>query len=169
MCESFLYYLTSHPHTEVGDPRIVDWLLDCVGHPEYEVREGEGGRERFTSTRHIQVVDITLNFWYRLSEELMKLDCRETTAVFKPYITKLISHLCVHCRLDEDTSVVGVAWGVTCTVVLPPLLQDTVPSERDEFGGFRMSVREVIRDVIFIVGSLNCFADVCSRENSTVN
>ena len=40
------------------------------------------------------------------------MDCEETTQLFKPYITKLVSQLCVHCRLDEDTSSVsGVLLG----------------------------------------------------------
>ena len=40
------------------------------------------------------------------------MDCEETTQLFQPYITKLVSQLCVHCRLDEDTSSVsGVLLG----------------------------------------------------------
>ena len=37
MCESFLYYLTIHPNSQVGDLRVLEWLLECVAHPEYEV------------------------------------------------------------------------------------------------------------------------------------
>ena len=39
------------------------------------------------------------------------MDCEETTQLFKPYITKLVSQLCVHCRLDEDTSSVSGVLG----------------------------------------------------------
>ena len=69
----------------------------------------------------VQVAEITLNLWYRISEELLKMDCGETTELFRPYITTLISHLCIHCRLDEDTSKVG---GATVVVLLSNIISD---------------------------------------------
>ena len=45
--------------------------------------------------------------WYRLSEELLKLSDDTLHQVFKPYIERLITCLCVHCQLDEDTSPVS--------------------------------------------------------------
>ena len=69
----------------------------------------------------VQVAEITLNLWYRISEELLKMDCRETTELFRPYIATLISHLCVHCRLDEDTSKVG---GASVVVLLSDIISD---------------------------------------------
>lgn len=121
MCESFLYYLTSHPNSEMGDLRVLDWLLDCVAHPDYEVCLFVCLKTISLSPylhpslppslpHSLKVAEITLNLWYRLSEELMKIDCRETTELFRPFINKLIAHLCVHCRLDEDTNQVGVAF-----------------------------------------------------------
>ncbi|CAI8023945.1 Transportin-3 [Geodia barretti] len=73
------------------------------------------------------------------------MECVENVRIFKPYITKLISHLCVHCRLDEDVN------------------KDTVPGEKEEFGQFRKTVKEVLRDVIFIVGSLEVFGELYSN------
>ena len=35
-----------------------------------------------------------------------------------------------------------------------------MPDEKDDFTYFQASVTELLRDVIFIVGSLNSFADV---------
>ena len=40
------------------------------------------------------------------------------------------------------------------------LSQTTVPDEKDDFSDFRKSVVELLRDVIFLVGSLECFATV---------
>ena len=54
-----------------------------------------------------QVADITFNVWYRLSEELIKLNDEQLCEMFKPYVQRLVSHLCVHCQLDEDTSPVS--------------------------------------------------------------
>ena len=51
----------------------------------------------------LQIADITFNVWYRLSEELVKAGA-SLAERFKPYVQKLIGHLCTHCQLDEDTS-----------------------------------------------------------------
>ncbi len=56
---------------------------------------------------HAQIADITFNVWYRLSEELLKQNEGQLCELFKPYIERLISHLCSHCQLDEDTSPVS--------------------------------------------------------------
>ena len=37
---------------------------------------------------------------------------------------------------------------------------DGIPGESDDFGEFRLRVSELIKDVIFIVGSSNCFAQM---------
>ena len=50
------------------------------------------------------MADITFNVWYRLSEELLRLNDDQLCELFKPFVQKLVSHLCVHCELDEDTS-----------------------------------------------------------------
>lgn len=55
-----------------------------------------------------QIVEITFNVWYRLSEELLRLDESQLSEVFKPYVQRLITHLCVHCQLDEDMNPVSV-------------------------------------------------------------
>ena len=113
-----------------------------------------------TNFLFFKVAEITFNLWYRLSEELLKMECVENARIFKPYIAKLISHLCVHCRLDEDTNKVGVVSVVVMVTSPSPSRQDTVPGEKEEFVQFRTTVKEVLRDVIFIVGSLEVFGDV---------
>ena len=39
-------------------------------------------------------------------------------------------------------------------------LQEGIPDETDEFGDFRSRVSELIKDVVFIVGSSACFSQV---------
>ncbi len=39
-------------------------------------------------------------------------------------------------------------------------MQNTVPDEKDDFSDFRKNVVELVRDVVFLVGSLECFTEV---------
>jgi len=57
--------------------------------------------------------------------------------IFKPYIERLIAALCHHCQIECDHE---------------GLLEDG-----DDFADFRIRVSELIKDVVFIVGSSNCF------------
>ncbi len=82
--EGILLRVTSHPpaphpHFAVA---IFDSVLLCCGHPDYEVP------------------DITFNLWYRLSEELYHRDDLVLTALFKPYVERLIVALCKHCQME---------------------------------------------------------------------
>lgn len=40
------------------------------------------------------------------------------------------------------------------------LLQEGVPDDTGDFGEFRLRVSELIKDVVFIVGSSSCFSQV---------
>ncbi len=42
--------------------------------------------------------------------------------------------------------------------VLP--VQEGVPEDTDDFGEFRMRVSDLVKDVIFLVGSMECFSQV---------
>ncbi|KAE8750021.1 hypothetical protein FOCC_FOCC003145 [Frankliniella occidentalis] len=99
--------------------KILDLVLTCVGHHDYEVAE------------------ITFNLWYRLSEELYVKNLDTLTVVFKPYVERLIAALCHHCQMEPD--------------------HDGLLDEGDDFQDFRIKVSELIKDVVFIVGSSNCF------------
>ncbi|KAL0267137.1 UNVERIFIED_CONTAM: hypothetical protein PYX00_009490 [Menopon gallinae] len=99
--------------------KVLDLVLMCVGHHEYEVAE------------------ITFNLWYRLSEDLYEKNDDSLTLVFKPYVERLIESLCRHSRMEPDHE---------------GLLHDA-----DDFSDFRSKVSELIKDVVFIVGSSNCF------------
>lgn len=84
-----------------------------------------------------EVAEITFNFWYRMSEVVYKEDNDSLNACFERHIQLLIVALCRHCQLDPD--------------------KEGVPDEQDDFGEFRMRVSDLIKDVIFIVGSSKCF------------
>lgn len=127
MAESFLLHAIHHPNTELGTLTVFDYLLECAAHPDYEI------------------VDMTFNLWYRLSEELLKIDDSALSDLFKPYIQRLIAHLSVHCRLDEDTD------------------PKSAPPDNDDFASFRHNVIELVRDVIFLLGSLTCFSELYSN------
>ncbi|CAH2013492.1 unnamed protein product [Acanthoscelides obtectus] len=99
--------------------KVLDLVLICVGHHDYEVAE------------------ITFNLWYVLSEELYQRNNKEITELFRPYIERLITALCRHCQMEPDYE---------------GLLDDG-----DEFKDFRLKVSDLIKDIVFIVGSSSCF------------
>ncbi|XP_050046846.1 transportin-3 isoform X1 [Dermacentor andersoni] len=84
-----------------------------------------------------EVAEITFNLWYRLSEALYKESNDALNAFFGRYIQMLLVALCRHCQLDPD--------------------KEGVPSDKDDFGDFRNRVAELIKDVVYLVGSANCF------------
>lgn len=64
--------------------KILDLVLVCVGHHDYEVAQ------------------ITFNLWYRLSEILYQKNSDDLNAVFRPHIERLIGALCRHCQMEPD-------------------------------------------------------------------
>ncbi|KAL1509671.1 hypothetical protein ABEB36_004377 [Hypothenemus hampei] len=99
--------------------KVLDLVLMCVGHHDYEVAQ------------------ITFNLWFVLSEELYRKNNKELTEMFKPYIERLITALCRHCQMEPDS--------------------EGVLDDGDDFSNFRSKVSDVIKDVVFIVGSSSCF------------
>uniref|UniRef100_A0A8C1HUF8 Transportin 3 n=1 Tax=Cyprinus carpio carpio TaxID=630221 RepID=A0A8C1HUF8_CYPCA len=124
LCETFLEMTVRTPGQGMGDLRILELLLICAGHPQYEV------------------VEISFNFWYRLGEHLYKMNDPAIHRVFKPYIQRLLHSLARHCQLDPD--------------------HEGVPEDTDDFGEFRMRVSDLVKDVIFLVGSMECFSQLYS-------
>jgi len=43
LAESFLYHVIHQPYTTLGDMAIMDMLVQCVKHPDYEVCINKGG------------------------------------------------------------------------------------------------------------------------------
>ncbi|KAL3266215.1 hypothetical protein HHI36_010397 [Cryptolaemus montrouzieri] len=84
-----------------------------------------------------EVAEITFNLWYVLSEELYQKNSGQITELFKPFVERLITALCRHCQMEPDHE---------------GLLEDG-----DDFKDFRSKVSDLIKDVVFIVGSSNCF------------
>ena len=84
-----------------------------------------------------ELPDVTFNLWYRLSEELYTRNDNKLINVFKPYIERLIVCLSRHCQMEPDM--------VGCL------------TEDDDFFEFRTRVSDLIKDVVFIVGSSSVF------------
>ncbi|KAL5010143.1 hypothetical protein ScPMuIL_012448 [Solemya velum] len=122
MAESYLEVIVGTPNQGLGDFRILELLLTCIGHHQYEVAE------------------ITFNLWYRLSEELYQKNAELLNELFKPYVQRLIIALCRHCQMDQD--------------------HEGIPDDTNDFGEFRVRASELIKDVVFIVGSSSCFAQM---------
>ncbi|XP_077325623.1 transportin-3 isoform X3 [Lithobates pipiens] len=89
-----------------------------------------------------EVVEISFNFWYRLGEHLYKINDAVLNSIFKPYIQRLLHALARHCQLEPD--------------------HEGVPEETDDFGEFRMRVSDLVKDLIFLVGSIECFSQLYS-------
>ncbi|RZF36032.1 hypothetical protein LSTR_LSTR005848 [Laodelphax striatellus] len=121
LAETFLEKIVnaSNPNELHFAVKILDIVLICVGHHDYEVAA------------------ITFNLWYRLSEELYQKNNDPLTYLFKPYIERLIEALSKHCQIEPD--------------------HEGLLEEGDDFADFRIKVSELIKDVVFIVGSSNCF------------
>lgn len=121
LAESFLDKIISHSNDKTHHyaVKILDLVLICVGHHDYEVAE------------------VTFNLWYLLSEELYQKNSKSSTDLFRPYVERLITALCRHCQIEPDHE---------------GLLEDG-----DDFKDFRLKVSDLIKDVVFIVGSSNCF------------
>lgn len=121
LAESFLEKIISNSNRETMHfaVKVLDLVLICVGHHDYEV------------------AGVTFNLWYVLSEELYQKNNKDLTELFKPYVERLITALCRHCQMEPDHE---------------GLLEDG-----DEFKDFRLKVSDLIKDVVFIVGSCSCF------------
>lgn len=107
--------------------QILDLVLTCVGHHDYEVAQ------------------ITFNLWYRLSEILYQKNRDDLNIVFRPHIERLIGALCRHCQMEPDH--LG-------------LVEEGGGGE--EFADFRNRVSDLIKDVVFVVGSSHCFRQMFS-------
>ncbi|XP_059842985.1 transportin-3 [Hypanus sabinus] len=89
-----------------------------------------------------EVAEISFNFWYRLGEYLYKMNDPSRHAVFRPYIQRLLHALARHCQLEPD--------------------HEGIPEDSDDFGEFRIRVSDLVKDVIFLVGSMECFTQLYS-------
>lgn len=84
-----------------------------------------------------EVAAVTFRVWHMLSEDLYSREQTALTETFSPYIQRLLTSLARHCQCEPDNT--------------------TLPDEDDDFHDFRMNVMELIKDVVFIVGSSSVF------------
>jgi transportin-3 len=84
-----------------------------------------------------EVAEISFSMWYKLSEELYHKNSDALTSIFKPYVERLIVAVYKHCQMEPD--------------------HEGLIEDQDVFQDFRFKVSELIKDVIFISSSSNCF------------
>lgn len=96
-----------------------------------------------------EVGEITFPFWFVLSEVIYQRNDDNLTAEFKPYINRLLTALCRQVQIEPDHE---------------GLLEDN-----DEFKSFRARVSELVKDVIFIVGSTHTFRQMFHSMQSSPN
>ncbi|KAI1287085.1 Transportin-3 [Halotydeus destructor] len=106
------FNLVDYPNGPPGQ-KLVDLMLDCVGHYDYEVAE------------------ITFHFWYRFSE----LATKKENTTFAHVVNRLLAGLTRHCQLESD--------------------QDGLLNTESELYDFRLRVRDLAKEVVFIVGASN--------------
>ncbi|VDK71439.1 unnamed protein product [Litomosoides sigmodontis] len=122
--ESLLECMIREPGQGLGDFRSIEMLLLLAGYHDYNL------------------VEMTFNIWYRLSEYLYERNDDDLNAQFKPYIERYIMALYKHCRFDTD--------------------QEDIPDENDDFVEFRGQVSDTLKDVVFIVGTDRCIQSMVS-------
>ncbi|XP_059471505.1 transportin-3 [Neocloeon triangulifer] len=84
-----------------------------------------------------EVAEITFNLWYRLSELLYVKNQEDLSAIFVPHVERLIVALCRHCQIEPD--------------------HEGLIAAGEDFSSFRTKVSELIKDMVFIIGSSHCF------------
>ncbi|GBP87534.1 Transportin-3 [Eumeta japonica] len=106
-------------------------------------------RQKRKGFLHRIVAQITFNLWYRLSQELYERDIQPLTDLFKPHIERLIAALARHCQCEPDYT--------------------HLPEEGSEFYEFRIKVMELIKDVVFIVGSSSVFRQMFASLQNEIS
>lgn len=86
---------------------------------------------------NLDVVGITLNFWYRLAKGLRKVRHEEKVAPLLKVFEKLMGIIIRHLRYPEDdASLVG--------------------QDRDDFRTFRHTIGDTLKDCCSVLGATNC-------------
>lgn len=85
LCNAVSFFLINENHTQLGELNIMNLLLLCGTHEEYEVFQK------------------TFEFWFNISEEIYTNPKSEKLCTFfREYIYSLIECLCKHCQLDAN-------------------------------------------------------------------
>uniref|UniRef100_A0A914HD50 Exportin-1/Importin-beta-like domain-containing protein n=1 Tax=Globodera rostochiensis TaxID=31243 RepID=A0A914HD50_GLORO len=94
--------------------------------------------------------EMSFNVWYQLSEYLYRCeeaDFEELRCVFVPYVEKHILSVCKHCRVEPDSH--------------------ELLDRNSEHADFRSKTQESVKDVTFIVGSVNLLKRLMEVLNSS--
>ncbi|CAD5215243.1 unnamed protein product [Bursaphelenchus xylophilus] len=98
---------------------------------------------KVTEYNDYTIVQSVFDVWYRLSEALYYLndqEFREKRDFFRPYVEKFIKNLTKTCRFEYDT--------------------DRIPPDTDDFIDFRYQAQDSVKDVVFILGTLDLIESV---------
>lgn len=109
---------------------------------------------------------MTFSVWFRLAEMLAKIKDKPTEERFKPYVSQLIKSLVKHCQLNDDLAHVRGSVHTHFLFIVSSFLQDEIFNEKDDFFDFRENASEVVKDIVFVVGAVECFQSVgvaCDR------
>lgn len=82
--ETLVEVMLLHPPPAPASVQVLNLLLMCVGHHEWEVAE------------------ITFNFWYKISEIMYRKNDDELNSSFAPYVERLFQSFYRHCQIDVD-------------------------------------------------------------------
>ncbi|CAD5210039.1 unnamed protein product [Bursaphelenchus okinawaensis] len=97
------------------------------------------------------LVQTTFDVWYRLSEALYYLndeDFQEKRVFFRPFVEKYVKNLTKTCRFDPNL--------------------DDIPSETDDFVDFRYQAQDSIKDIVFIMGTLDLVESVMEGIQASI-
>ncbi|CAG0883896.1 unnamed protein product [Cyprideis torosa] len=128
---------------------LAESLLDkLISHPNHELGTFDTLELVLLVVDHpdYDVAKITFPFWYRLSEDVYQSEIQILNDAVRPFIERLISSLIKHISLEPD-------------------MMDVL-SENDDFYEFRQRASDLVKDVVFIVGSVNCFRALFSQLHS---
>ncbi|KHJ47801.1 hypothetical protein D918_01959 [Trichuris suis] len=123
--------------TNQGAMKPVGWILELMEYQNYAILEASG------------------EFWYYFSEVLYQTtEAAQNANAFRAFVARLMSMFFRQCRFEHDfvrrrhvlTHVVKVAYTLLS-------FQDGVPPDMADFEEFRAKVSEIIKDVVFIIGS----------------
>lgn len=93
------------------------------------------------------VAEITFHFWYRFGELIYK----KNLAVFAPVCNRLLHCLTRHCQLEADL--------------------DSLLDQKSDFYDFRTRVKDLVKEIIFVIGSKNYIMsnDILKNVDATCN
>jgi transportin-3 len=145
MAESFLETIVNSPGEGFGNLQTLELLLLIAGYHDYSVSVIDPlSPSCNVHSLMFQLIEMTFNVWYRLSEFVFQRNDESLHVIMRPYVERYIMCLHRHCRFDADI--------------------DGMPDAQDDFVEFRGKVTDTVKDVVFIVGTDRCLANVSNAN-----